>query len=32
MSIAGATVEVDEETASLIDFANRCFDLSEGTV
>jgi FAD:protein FMN transferase len=23
-------IEVDEETASLIDFANQCFDLSEG--
>jgi thiamine biosynthesis lipoprotein len=26
----GARIEVDEETASLIDFAARCFDLSEG--
>jgi FAD:protein FMN transferase len=26
----GATVEVDRETASLIDFAYQCFDLSEG--
>jgi FAD:protein FMN transferase len=26
----GATVEVDEETASLIDFARECFELSEG--
>jgi thiamine biosynthesis lipoprotein len=26
----GTTVEVDEETASLIDFASRCCDLSEG--
>ena len=26
----GASIEVDEETASLIDFASQCFDLSEG--
>jgi FAD:protein FMN transferase len=26
----GTTIEVDEETASLIDFASQCFDLSEG--
>ena len=26
----GTTIEVDEETASLIDFARQCFDLSEG--
>jgi thiamine biosynthesis lipoprotein len=26
----GTRIEVDEETASLIDFASRCFDLSEG--
>jgi len=26
----GTPIEVDEETASLIDFANQCFDLSEG--
>jgi FAD:protein FMN transferase len=26
----GTTVAVDEETASLIDFASQCFDLSEG--
>lgn len=26
----GATIEVDEETASLLNFANQCFDLSEG--
>jgi len=26
----GSAIEVDQETASLIDFANRCFDLSEG--
>jgi FAD:protein FMN transferase len=26
----GSSIEVDEETASLIDFASRCFDLSEG--
>ncbi|MGC1523185.1 MAG: FAD:protein FMN transferase [Steroidobacteraceae bacterium] len=26
----GARIEVDEETASLIDFASRCFDLSDG--
>jgi FAD:protein FMN transferase len=26
----GATIEVDPETASLIDFASQCFDLSEG--
>jgi FAD:protein FMN transferase len=26
----GATVELDEETASLIDFASQCFELSEG--
>jgi FAD:protein FMN transferase len=26
----GTSIEVDEETASLIDFASQCFDLSEG--
>jgi FAD:protein FMN transferase len=26
----GTTIEVDEETASLIDFARQCYDLSEG--
>jgi FAD:protein FMN transferase len=26
----GTTIEVDEETAALIDFASQCFDLSEG--
>jgi thiamine biosynthesis lipoprotein len=26
----GTTIEVDEETASLIDFASQCFELSEG--
>ena len=26
----GAAIEVDPETASLIDFASQCFDLSEG--
>jgi thiamine biosynthesis lipoprotein len=26
----GTSIEVDEETASLIDFAGQCFDLSEG--
>jgi FAD:protein FMN transferase len=26
----GATIEVDEETASLIDFARQCYELSEG--
>jgi FAD:protein FMN transferase len=26
----GTRIEVDEETASLIDFANRCFELSDG--
>ena len=26
----GTTIEVDDETASLIDFASQCFDLSEG--
>jgi FAD:protein FMN transferase len=26
----GTRIEVDEETASLIDFASRCFDLSDG--
>jgi thiamine biosynthesis lipoprotein len=26
----GATIELDEETASLMDFANQCFDLSDG--
>ena len=26
----GTTIEVDPETASLIDFASQCFDLSEG--
>ena len=26
----GSIIEVDEETASLIDFARQCFDLSEG--
>jgi FAD:protein FMN transferase len=26
----GTAIEVDEETASLIDFASQCFDLSEG--
>jgi thiamine biosynthesis lipoprotein len=26
----GARIEVDEETASLIDFASRCFELSDG--
>jgi FAD:protein FMN transferase len=26
----GTTLEVDEETAALIDFARQCFDLSEG--
>jgi FAD:protein FMN transferase len=26
----GTTLEVDEETAALIDFASQCFDLSEG--
>jgi FAD:protein FMN transferase len=26
----GATIEVDQETASLVDFASQCFDLSEG--
>jgi thiamine biosynthesis lipoprotein len=26
----GSAIEVDEETASLIDFARQCFDLSEG--
>ena len=26
----GTTIEVDEETASLIDFASQCFDISEG--
>jgi len=26
----GTTIEVDEETASLLDFARECFDLSEG--
>ena len=26
----GTTIEVDEETASLMDFASQCFDLSEG--
>jgi len=26
----GTTIEVDQETASLIDFASQCFDLSEG--
>ena len=26
----GTTLEVDEETASLIDFARQCYDLSEG--
>ncbi len=26
----GTSVEVDEETASLIDFASQCFDLSDG--
>jgi FAD:protein FMN transferase len=28
--IRGTRIEVDEETASLIDFANRCFELSDG--
>jgi len=26
----GTTIKVDEETASLIDFASQCFDLSDG--
>jgi thiamine biosynthesis lipoprotein len=26
----GTTIEVDQETASLMDFASQCFDLSEG--
>ena len=26
----GTTIEVDDETAALIDFASQCFDLSEG--
>ncbi len=26
----GRTIEVDEETAALIDFANQCYELSEG--
>jgi len=26
----GTTIEVDQETASLIDFASQCFDISEG--
>jgi thiamine biosynthesis lipoprotein len=26
----GSTIEVDEETAALIDFARQCFDLSDG--
>ncbi len=30
MKIEARTVEVDPETASLIDFASQCFDLSEG--